>query len=438
MPKKTSCAAVVAHGRPRWLFAAAMATVALLGACSTAPDPAASGPAAQARAERPPSPPKEALAFDEAVTALTVALLARAQPALPATTSPRPLVVDPLIDRSTGNQAAATRSMEGRMVSVMRERFPQVEPRPFTLRELDRQPLVLVGSITTVAGPGVIPTSTDGPVRTYRIWAAIADLRTGKIVSHETAWVRPDGVDMTPTPFFRDSPVWLVDPIRAAYIKVCASDPPQEIDATYVTALKASAAVADGIKAYEGGHYQEALTHYTAAQQLPSGDQLRVLNGLYLTNLALGRGHAAEEAFGRLVDAGLRRGTLAVKLVFRPASVQFWPDPAVSGQYPVWLRQIAQRSAARDTCLLVVGHTSPTGTPAANEALSERRAAVVRSQLVRRVPALEDRTEARGRGSREPLIGTGRDDASDVLDRRVEFEPRPCTTLRAERAPGRV
>ena len=104
--------------------------------------------------------------------------------------------------------------------------------------------------------------------------------------------------------------------------------------------------MADGIKAYEGGFYQDALTHYTEAQRLPSGDQLRVLNGLYLTNLALGRGRAAEEAFGRLVDAGLRRGTLAIKLVFRPASTRFWPDPAVSGQYPVWLRQIARRSAA--------------------------------------------------------------------------------------------
>ena len=29
-------------------------------------------------------------------------------------------------------------------------------------------------------------------------------------------------------------------------------------------------------------------------------------------------------------------------------------------------------------------------------------------------------------GSRETIVGTGADDASDVLDRRVEFEPRTC------------
>ena len=98
----------------------------------------------------------------------------------------------------------------------------------------------------------------------------------------------------------------------------------------------------------------------------------------------MGGDRAAEEAFGKMVDAGLAQGKLAVKFVFRPASVQFWPDPAVSGQYPVWLREIAQRSAARKACLLVVGHSSPTGTPAANEVLSERRAQFVRGQIVRR------------------------------------------------------
>ena len=165
---------------------------------------------------------------------------------------------------------------------------------------------------------------------------------------------------------------------------------------------------------------------------------MRVWNGAYLTNVALGRTREAEEAFGKMVDAGLAQGKLAVKFVFRPASVQFWPDPAVSGQYPIWLREIAQRSAARKVCLLVVGHSSPTGTPAANEILSERRAQFVRGKIVQRAPVLQARTEVRGRGARDPLVGTGKDNASDVLDRRVEFEPQACSTLRAERMPGRV
>lgn len=387
-----------------------------LNACASPPGP---GPEAVA-----PPPPKDALAFDDAVDQLTVALFARAKLEAGAGDS-RPLVIDPLIDRATGNQAIATRSMEQRMTRVVRARFPRIEPRPFTAASLEAQPLVLVGSITPVAAPGVIP-ATSEPTRTYRIWAALADLRTNRIVSHETAWVRADGVDMTPTPFFRDSPSWLADRSQAAYIRTCAGNPGDMIDPAYVNGLFAAATVADGIRAYEAGRYREALMHYTRAQGQPAGDQLRVYSGLYLANAALGRNAAAEKAFGALVDYGLQRGKLAVKFVFRPNTTQFWPDRAVSGRYPMWLRQIAAHAATQPACLRLVGHTSPTGSPGLNQALSLARAAFVRDELVGRARALAGRADAEGRGSAEPLVGSGRDDATDVLDRRVEFETRPC------------
>lgn len=421
MPTNTS-RAPAGRGKPRRLLAAAMlaaavAALALLGGCAAVP-----GPAAQAQS------------LDDAVASLTAALFAgaRLDPS-----EPRVLVVDPLIDRATGNRAAVTRAMEPRMIEAVRERFPHVRPAAFTQEAVERRPLVLVGSITPVAAPGAIAPSTDGPPRVYRIWASLADLRTGKILAKEMAWVRAGNVDMTPTRFFRDSPVWAADRAMQAYLKTCAGNPGEDIDPAYLNGLKAAVATDDGIRAYEDGRYLEALASYTQASMLPGGDQVRVRNGAYLTNVALGRPRAAEEAFGRMVDAGLSRGKLAVKFVFRPASTQFWPDRAISGHYPVWLRQIARRGAERGTCLLVLGHASPTGAPALNDALSERRAGVVRAELVRREAMLEERTQALGRGSREPLVGSGRDDVTDALDRRVEFDPRPCGTVRAERAPGR-
>jgi outer membrane protein OmpA-like peptidoglycan-associated protein len=145
-----------------------------------------------------------------------------------------------------------------------------------------------------------------------------------------------------------------------------------------------------------------------------------------MANLALGRMQAAEAEFGRMLDAGLDRGKLAVKFVFRPASIQFWPDRTISGPYPMWLREIALHSAERSSCLRIVGHTSPTGVPEINDALSKHRADFVRTSLIRRAPQLRQRTEALGRGSSEPIVGTGRDDATDVLDRRVEFVPFNC------------
>ena len=432
MPTSLSCSrAASPDGRRRAGAALALtAVLAMLAGCAApAPDVAArAAPAA-------PKPPHEALALDDAVTAMTVAMLDQARLDQPGAER-RALVIDPLIDRATGNEAVATRSMDARIKAVLHDRFPQVEPLPFDDASLAQQPLVLAGSITTVAGPGVIPPSTSGPATTYRIWASLADLKTGRIVAHETAWVRADSVDMTPTSFYRDSPTWAADPAMAAYLKVCASTPGQPIAPAYLDGLKAAAAVSGGVQAYESGHYGDALRYYQEAKSLPAANQLQVYNGMYLADQALGRKRAAAEAFGQLVDYGLDHGKLAVKLVFLPASTRFWPDPAISGSYPVWLREIATRTAAKDACLRIAGHTSPTGTAAANEALSAARARVVRRRLVQREAVLSGRTEAVGRGSSEVLVGTGRDDATDVLDRRVEFQPVACGTVVSASAEG--
>ena len=115
-------------------------------------------------------------------------------------------MIDPLIDHETGSELVATRSMEERIRAVVGERYPQIKRRPFTSANLEEQPLVLAGSITTVAGPGVVPTSIGGPPKACRIRAVLADLRSGRIVSRETAWLQADAVDAMPTPFFRDSP----------------------------------------------------------------------------------------------------------------------------------------------------------------------------------------------------------------------------------------
>ena len=70
----------------------------------------------------------------------------------------------------------------------------------------------------------------------------------------------------------------------------------------------------------------------------------------------------------------------------------------------------------------VSGHTSPTGTPTLNDRPSSLLAGYVRSRLEIVAPALHDRMIATGVGSRETLVGTGRYDASDALDRRVELK----------------
>lgn len=412
--------------RPRRLtraLAALSVCAALLAGC------AGTAERESTQATAAPIPPKEALPLDQATVALADATLLRAEGLPPPGPSGRyRLVIDPLIDRATGAETETTRAMGQRIGQLVREKHPQFELRPFTTASLDEKPLILLGSIAAVAEEGSRANPT-GPGRpnAYRIWAVLADLSTGRVVSHEEAWVRTDEVNAAPAAFFRDSPVWVADGAAAAYIRTCALFAPAAIDPAYLQAIRVQALVSDGIRAYEDRRYREALAFYEEARGLaPADQQLRIRNGLYLANRGLGRERDAEQAFASVVDYGLERGRLAVKFVFRPGSTAFWPDPAISGAYPMWMRQIAARTDARAACLEVEGHSSPTGPAALNERLSQARAERVRRQLIAQRPALRGRLEAEGIGSRELVVGTGADDASDVLDRRVEFEPRTC------------
>jgi outer membrane protein OmpA-like peptidoglycan-associated protein len=92
----------------------------------------------------------------------------------------------------------------------------------------------------------------------------------------------------------------------------------------------------------------------------------------------------------------------------------------------MWLSQIATRAVQRNSCLQLVGHTSKTGPAPLNERLSVLRAQFVKDLLQSGAPRLADKLKATGVGSREVLIGTGRDDASDAIDRRVEFIVKDC------------
>jgi outer membrane protein OmpA-like peptidoglycan-associated protein len=375
-----------------------------------------------------------ALPFEEAVTAAVDALFASIQLPHPSPPNRYLLIVDPLVDGVTGARSVATASMEALISTRVRERHAdQFDLAPISTAALARSPLVLLGSFTGI-GPGG---RTLGPPEAYRIWLVLADLRSGRIVARGVARALPARVDTTPARFEHDSPLWLAaDHATRAYLRTCEGKVGDAVDPAYVDGVFASALVADAMAAYDRKHYRDALDLFEAALRTPGGNQLRTHAGRYLANKALGNGAAAEEAFGQAVNFGLRHGRLAVKLLFRPGSTLFWPDPAVSGDYPMWLRQMARHIAAGPACLRLTGHTSATGPTLVNDRLSLARADYVRAQLAEAVPSLAPRIETRGRGSREVLLGTGRDDATDLLDRRVEFELITCEGVSA--ASGKV
>jgi outer membrane protein OmpA-like peptidoglycan-associated protein len=373
----------------------------------------------------PTPPPVQPVPFDEAVLKAANDLFSRAPlPAGGAGESAKyALVIDPLIDGISGAQSVATRSMETRLVELVKDKYPQFTVQPFSPMAVAKSPVVLVGTFTGVNKEG----KTEGVREAFRVCLALADLKSGKIISKGTARAKPEGVDITPTAYFQDSPTWAPDQATEGYIKTCQGTKPGDpINPVYVDRIITASLISEAIDAYNNHQYQKALDLYQTALQSPPGDQLRVYNGLYLSNWKLGRRNEAAQAFGQIVDYGLTNKRLAVKFLFKPGSTDFWPDRQVSGPYPVWLKQIARRTSENKGCLEIVGHTSRTGPEPLNDRLSSLRAGTIKQKLEYDAPELRTRTIASGVGSKENLIGTATDDAKDALDRRVEFKVVNC------------
>ena len=85
---------------------------------------------------------------------------------------------------------------------------------PFTTASLARSPLLFIGTFTPVDREG----KNAGPREWHRVCLALVDLRSGVIVSKGFARARMEGVDLTPTAYYLDSPAWAPDPVVQGYV----------------------------------------------------------------------------------------------------------------------------------------------------------------------------------------------------------------------------
>ena len=364
------------------------------------------------------------LPFEEAVAKATDGLVAQTQklPAFLARVesklNKRGVVLDPMLDSTTGQQTGATALLETRVIERLSTKFDQFEVMPFRAANLSRAQYLLTGTMTRA--------STDRSKKGMQINLALTDLKTGSVVAQASAVARDEGLDSTPLPYYRDSPILVKDKVIEGYVSTSATPPGQRADPFYLERIAAAPLINEATVLYNQERYQEALGQYRSALATPSGEQIRVLNGIYLASAKLGRTVEAEQAFGRVVAFGIAYNELGVKFLFNPGSTEFWSDPKVSGPYQMWLRQIARESTAAKACLNVVGHTSRTGSEQTNETLSLQRATYIRQKLAGEAAALGARTKVTGAGFRQNIVGSGSDNAVDALDRRVEFKIVPC------------
>ncbi|HEX5659853.1 MAG TPA: hypothetical protein VFX59_21810, partial [Polyangiales bacterium] len=320
----------------------------------------------------------------------------------------------PMLDGRTGQQTKASALMQ----SLVAQAMPQSGNAHMVA--LDGKTAEVAQLIAT----GVITALPEKDQ--YRMNVAVTNRETGKVVATSAARFLDLALDAKPTAVFNDSPAIAIDQSVAGYIRTAESMVGMKADDSYLKQVPAAALLAQAVNAYNGGNWAEALRSYETALANPDGMQLRTLNGIYAAQVKLGNKKEAEATFGRIMEAGFANNDLAIKVLFKPNETSFWPDPAVSAQYPMWLRQIASASKRSSSCMAIIGHASRSGEEGHNRQLSLERATVIRQKIDAFAPGFAARATVYGAGSSENMVGTGKDDASDAIDRRVEFKLLPC------------
>ncbi len=412
-----------------------MALALTVAACASAPGNSGTSDAPPPRPESL-TPQPLAQALNQAVTRLlsTVPKVAPGSQAV---------LVDPFLDAASGMETAATRSMVLRVADLIGKRRPDLPLSAMNTETFQRLAWVLIGTLTPINTQG----SASGLKDAYRLCLGLVDLRSAKLLGRGLVALRAQGVDATPLPFYQDSPAWLREPMTESLIQSCEGTAVGGVvAAVYLQGVEGSMLVAQGITTYQAGRYDEAVDYFRNALKIPQGEQLRALNGLYLTALRRKDLYGADQAFSRLVDFGLARRRIAFQFGFNPGRINWSVDASVSSLYTLWLDRLAQTIERSGACIDVVGNasrgegnnvvvvsktaskgaTSSSSAALAEVRLSELRAQAIRARLIQQQPSLKNRLSARGVGARQAILGLGTNDPRDALDRRTVLIAELC------------
>src|SRR5262245_262043 len=160
-----------------------------------------------------PADSREELGFAEAVQVATDALVGQLlkMPSFLASVDKHGVVIDPMLDATSGQQTAATGVLERQVADRLRI-HPRLELLPFQIPRLSEAQYLLTGTMRRVAATA--PGSRDA----FQITLALTSMKTGTVVARASSLARDEGLDTTPTAYYRDSPILLKDQVVDAYI----------------------------------------------------------------------------------------------------------------------------------------------------------------------------------------------------------------------------
>lgn len=247
----------------------------------------------------------------------------------------------------------------------------------------------------------------------------------GKSLPGVTFRINAHQFDATPSRFFRDAPLVLTGTFhdtRQEFYKGNKSNVTLDVRNRFIST---EGFLQEAVSSYEAGDFRRAINSFDKII-VKDTDNLAALSGRYQSFFELGSVLEAESALGQLMSAAIKQGNISFKFLFQVRSIEFRDDMDITKRYQSWLKQIAKQINVSGMCLNVLGHASRSGSLEYNQQLSESRAGSVMSQLLKHVPELKGRIKAEGRSYRDNIVGSGTDDATDAIDRRVALQLYSC------------
>ena len=183
----------------------------------------------------------EERSFEEAADVASDALVAQLQraPAASAKTdAKRGVVIDPMIDSSSGQQTATTQALEQRVAQRLASGTVPLEVMPFLIANIGKAQYLLTGTMTRT------PSSQAGAPQVFLINLALTDLQSGTVVAQASSRARDEGLDTNPTRYYRDSPVLVKDNVVDGYIATSQAAPGTPADPVYFERVATASTIA--------------------------------------------------------------------------------------------------------------------------------------------------------------------------------------------------
>lgn len=330
---------------------------------------------------------------------------------LPTTTVP----VDDFFNETSAEVSTSAKAFQKQLTELLSQ-----EPSKLVFAQLNRKNIDAAQWIVLASYTSVEEGKAEQPGKWVRLKVSVADVLSGERVAAAENYLKISAFQSEPTRFFKEAPLYLNDQRHKERVQAVNGQA-----APLKLRLTTQAIFAEAVTAYEAGRFTEAESGFAeVVKSIP--DHRGALTGIYQSLWQQGKKSNAEGAFANLIAQTAGESSLPFKILFRVNGTDFVDQGDLPQQYRLWTKSMGQVLVAQSRCLDVTGHASRSGSPEYNSRLSLQRAQRIALQIQQQTPGLGSKVKAHGKGFEEAIIGSGANDATDAIDRRVEFLLRAC------------